>query len=733
MTEQQESGLHFNDYWRVVRNRWPIIAVVFVLVVVTAYLYTRSLPKIYTSSAVIKVDRENRDKEFFRQDGDSFDSVFFQTEYELIQSKKVLYPLIDKMDLVKIFGKRLKYDAMDRDQTYYMLRNGYLHVQPYRNTKLIEIAVEDEDPAEAALIANTLAEQYKEYRINEITSRSEKGMDVFREEMEKQKKAVEDAAAKVEKIRREKKIEIVGPGTGRQSASTYQDVELERKQGMLTEMKADVLARKVRLEKVRNLTIEQLENVLPSIGYEDNTVTSLKQSLLATQQNLEYLQKQGYESSHPKIQSAVASMDKISSQLNLAVEGIKSGLEIDYQVALTKQQSLEVEVEALRQKSQGAKSEDMTLFEDAQRDLATQQSLLDIFMARYKQEHMDSVQVSRPVLVVNEAEVNNVPIKPNMNLNLSLAVAVGLVLGISLAFFIEYLDTSVKSLDDVERFLGVSVVGVIPEGISTLNLEGTDSPNAEAYRILRAKLDLKAASDGAKTLTVISGGPGEGKTTTLFNLAYVCAYSGINTLVVDTDFRRHSVNTILGLENAPGLADFLLGYLPLHECIRNTDIPNLQIITSGKLPPHCMGALSPAKISEIIMSLRPHYDLIFFDSPPILGISDAAVIVHEVDLTLQVIQHRRYPRNISWRAKKVVEEVQGTYGGVVLNKVHLRSDESYYYYTSYYGYHGYYDSGSRKQARERAKEQKQKLAAGMASSKSSSAKSTSGKTESEEF
>jgi len=101
--------------------------------------------------------------------------------------------------------------------------------------------------------------------------------------------------------------------------------------------------------------------------------------------------------------------------------------------------------------------------------------------------------------------------------------------------------------------------------------------------------------------------------------------------------------------------------------------------------------------------------VILFDAPPILGISDAAVIVHEVDTTLLAIQHRRYPRNISWRAKKVVEEVGGRFGGVILNKVHLRSDDSYYYYTSYYGYYGYYKSGSRGGTKKKARENKRHL------------------------
>jgi capsular exopolysaccharide synthesis family protein len=410
------------------------------------------------------------------------------------------------------------------------------------------------------------------------------------------------------------------------------------------------------------------------------------------------------------MQAALILVNKMKEQLTKQLNGIRTGFEIDYSAQESKVNSIQAEVEALIKSTKTEREVPIREYDEAKRDLATQESLLEIITARYTQLKMDSNIGIKPVELVSEAEEGPAPVRPNVGLNMILSVVVGLVLGVSLAFFIEYLDTSVKSLDDVERYLDTSVVGVIPQGVNTLNLEGPDSPNAEAYRILRAKIDLKAGEKGATTLTVVSGGPGEGKTTTLFNLAYVCAYSGISTLVIDTDFRRHSINTVLGIDNNNGLADFLLGYGPLHSYIRNTDIPNFQVITAGKLPPQCMGALSPAKMSEIIETLRPHYEVIMFDAPPILGISDAAVIVHEVDMTLLAIQHRRYPRNISWRAKKVVEEVQGRFAGVVLNKVHLRSDDSYYYYTSYYGYNNYYEEGtSIKGAQAKAKENKRRL------------------------
>jgi len=711
MAEQTEVSLHFSDYWRVVKNRWPIILTIFVLVVTTAYFYSKSLDKIYAASAVIEVDRENKQLDVFRQSMEQFEPVFFQTEFERIQSKMVLNRVITSMGLRQKFSQRLGLPAdqpLTDDQTYVMLRKQYLTVQPYRNTKLIEIMAYSTDPDEAAMIANAVAQEYESYRVENIKQRTTAGLVTLKEELDKQKSEVDRAKGRVEKLRKELEIDIAG-GFGPNANTTLQDMELQRKEAMLSDMKADVLARRVRLEKVKDLTIEQIENVLQPLGLEDPTITNTKQNYLQADAFLESLKKQGIGSDHPRMQQAVAQLSKLRSQLNSLIQGVKQSLDIDLSVAQSKLESLEAEVALLKERARGVRGDKLAPYEDAQRELETQQSIYALVAGRYKQESVDAQISIQPVTLINRAEATQRPVKPNLVLNIALSAVVGLVLGVSLAFFIEYLDTSVKSLDDVERYLNTTVVGVVPEGVNTLNLEGPDSPNAEAYRILRAKIDLKARPDGAHTLTIVSGGPGEGKTTTLFNLAYVCAYSGINTLVIDTDFRRHSINAILGISNDQGLADFLLGYSPLHECIRATDIPNLHVITAGKLPPQCMGALSPAKMSEIVQTLKPHYDVILFDAPPILGISDAAVIVHEVDTTLLAIQHRRYPRNISWRAKKVVEEVGGRFGGVILNKVQLRSDDSYYYYTSYYGYYGYYKSGSKGDTQKKARENKRQL------------------------
>ncbi|MDR1192149.1 MAG: polysaccharide biosynthesis tyrosine autokinase [Verrucomicrobiales bacterium] len=719
-----EITLHFSDYWRIVKNRWPIILTIFILVVGTAWFYGKSLPKIYSSYTTIGIDKEGREKNIFNihETDRGVEPFFLQTEFEIIKSKTVLNPVIEQLHLKKVIAERTHIDNLTDDQVYQIFLRQYLNVQPFRSTKLIEITVESPDSAQAAEIANTIAAQYEKCRKDDIQKKVDNAVEPFKENVAEQGKVVAELTAKVDEIRRER-VKRLGPNAVIATASyipgnaTLLDMQIQTAEAKVASAKTEVTIKVGLYNKIKTLSLPELENILPSLGKEDSNLSSLRQNYLALQSLIVSLQQQGLGEEHTQIKSARASLQETRKQLNAALEGTREGIKTDAELAEKNLAAMEDELLGYKDKRQQTDTDDsLAELEKAQRELDSQQQILNMLKARYQQEVIDNQIQVIPVRVYNKAEPNPRPVKPKLTLIMGGAVGVGLFLGISLAFFIEYLDTSIKSLDDVERYLKAPVVGIIPDDVEPLINEGADSPNGEAYRILRAKIDFKGKEDGATTLTIVSGGPGEGKSTTIFNLAYVCAYSGINTLLVDVDFRRHSLDRILNIENTPGLADYLIGNAALSDCIRATEIPNLHIIASGKLPPHCMGALSPTKMAEIVATLKPYYEVILFDAPPILGISDAAVIVHEVDMTLLVVQHRRYPRHISLRAKNAITEMQGRFAGVVLNKVQLRSDDSYYYYTAYYGYEDGYNKTSKKKLRKARKQIKQNKKSGVETS-----------------
>ena len=260
------------------------------------------------------------------------------------------------------------------------------------------------------------------------------------------------------------------------------------------------------------------------------------------------------------------------------------------------------------------------------------------------------------------------------------------MVGVSLAFFIEYLDTSVKTIDDVERALQAPVLGVIPQNIGNIMEEGSETPHAEAYRVLRTNILFSRKNESWNTISVLSGGAGEGKTTTLFNLAVVFAQNGQRVLVVDSDLRRPAIHKMLHVSNTIGLTDFLLKQRPLDEIIQKTKLPTLDFIASGKLPSSSMSILGSAQMKETIQELKRRYEFIFFDSPPLLGVSDASILASEMDMVLQVIQYRRYPQPMTLRAKQMILKVGGNLVGIVLNNINMSQDENYYYYSGYYEY-----------------------------------------------
>jgi capsular exopolysaccharide synthesis family protein len=288
------------------------------------------------------------------------------------------------------------------------------------------------------------------------------------------------------------------------------------------------------------------------------------------------------------------------------------------------------------------------------------------------------------VEIIEHAVESHEAVQPKKTLYIGAAVLVGLLVGIGLAFFIEYLDTSVKTIDDVERTLQAPVLGVIPQNVGFLLDEGAESPHAEAYRVLRTNLLFSRKDEKLNSIAIVSAGAGEGKSTTVMNLATVFAQNGSRVVVVDSDLRRPTLHKMLRVTNSLGLTNYLLKQNTLEQVIQTTSLPTLDFLASGKLPSSSMGILSSSQMKSLITELKRRYDFVFFDSPPIMGVSDGSILASEVDLTMQVIQYRRYPQPMNIRAKQMIEKVGGNLLGIVLNNINMSQDESYYYYSGYY-------------------------------------------------
>ena len=321
--------------------------------------------------------------------------------------------------------------------------------------------------------------------------------------------------------------------------------------------------------------------------------------------------------------------------------------------------------------------EDYVSYNMAKNELSEQRNLLKSMEAGLNQKNVELTMTSTPIRIHDTAEPNPNPARPIVLLNLILGGIVGLGMGLGLAFFLEYLDTSVKSIEQVETLLHTKVLAVIPQDVGLVMTSPNGHMDAEAYRILRTNLEFGRPFPGANVITGVSGSPGEGKSTTITNLAYVTAQGGYTTLLIDADMRRPSLQRNLNAPNSPGLSNFLVGETPIENAVLRTEHENLWFLPSGGLPTDPAGLLNTKKMSDMIAEMKRRFDFIFIDAPPILGVSDASVIARETDMTMIIIQHRKLAEKTLLRVKQGIESAVGTIAGVVMNNLDVRSDSQY--------------------------------------------------------
>lgn len=693
-TDGGELQLHLLDYWRVIRVRMPLIILVFLLVVITAGVATYFIPKQYMSTATMQIKQYEIVYQLFGGgQGESTGARFIPTQFEIIQQKEMLYPVI------KALGLEQKWGSRNMDAAYHQLR-GMIKLRDVRNTELVQIGVLNADKKEAMEVANAVAEEYQRKRVTDQQQWVAKSLSQLEAEVEKQRLKTEGLRAEAARIRVENQITDLSP----ESTEDGQQPETQVLMQVETQVSGERLraaSLRAKYDQLRTMTDEQVMRSMPALELTDATISqTLPQYQEALSEEARLLNS-GLGPNHPDVKSLRAKKDAMWTQLQAQIQVLRKTLEANLKIAEESLKSQESRLTESRAGQNESRTRAVGYFE-AKNNYIQAKRLLESAETRLSTETMQRMMPQQPVTIWERAEISDFPVKPNVWLNMALGTVVGLVFGVGLAFFIEYLDTSVKTMEDVESLLQVPVLAVVPKNISILLNEPPDNPDAEAYRIMRTNMEFNRKNPDANTITVVSGGTGEGKSTTLSNIAFTFARGGYSTLIVDADLRRPSQHRILGLGNETGLTDYLTSDIELEEVVIQTKVDNLYLLTSGKLPADAVGILNSQRMVEFIEEVKSRFDIIFFDSPPILGVSDASVLSSAVDLTIIVVQHRRFPRAMLQRVKQAVLNVGGNIVGVVLNNVDVRHDQHYEYYTSYYNY--YYQKPSREQSRKSPKQ-----------------------------
>jgi len=327
--------------------------------------------------------------------------------------------------------------------------------------------------------------------------------------------------------------------------------------------------------------------------------------------------------------------------------------------------------------------------QELQTEITSLEELINNWQANYAEllSFLDGRDSPNYLTVIEPAQVPTSSISPNVRLNILLAAAVGFGLALATAFLLEYIDDTVKSVDELSESLGLMILG----GISKIKAKDHKdkliapkdpfSPTTEAFRRVRSNIQYMAVDRPIKSILITSPEPNVGKSTVVANLAVVMAQANLRTIVIDADLRRPAIHKFFNMSNLEGLTDLLcLPAIEINGELRETGIDNLRIITSGPLPPNPSELLGSQKMAHLLQHLEEIADVIIFDSPPTLAVTDAAALATQVDGVILVTRAGRTRRSSAQQAVKSLLQIRAKILGGVLNGIFNKSHDYYYYH-----------------------------------------------------
>lgn len=760
-----EGEVHLLDYWRAIRKRLWLVMGVAALITTLATIYVARKPDVYEASSRVQVDLENNPMYAGKTAPMIYspvnDPAYFNTQLQILTSPGLLRRVVKTLDLehnqaflrpqatqqrstwktiMQMIGLSNP-DKRDSAQQpaqlpltsamapasssddlaeakrlapFVSALQGGLHVDPvresragyYKETRLIDIGYTHGDPDTAAKITNAVAETF-------VRSNLEKKNETNTSTSEFLSKRVAELQGQI----RSAEEKLVGYAKSNQilSLDASQNTVVERLSGLNKQLLEAENDRKLAEAEYNAAKAPGAASALAEADGKD--VNESEQKLADLKQKRAQLLVDATEEA-PEVKEVDEQIAVVQKHLN-ETRARKTGtlltnLETKYK------QSLAREV-ALRTSFNQQKGETVTQNEAAinyrilQQEIETNKGLLENLLQRSKEN--DVVLAGRPnnISIVDYAIVPDFPVGPARMRSVMLAFILALALGVGLALFLEYLDDTIHSTDDVEKFLRLPALAVIPAMAAgqarrrllssatsiqkrngngngsgnpelLLNVTGR-SPLAESYRQLRTSVLLSTAGRAPRTLLVTSSLPGEGKTTTAVNTALSLAQTGVSVVIIDADMRRPRLRSIFDLTEREGLSSILSSEMDnekMLQTIARDEASGLHILTAGPIPPNPAELLGSEQMRKLITVLSGKFAHIVIDSPPISSFTDGVLIASVVDGVLLVVHGGKSSRGVVRRSRQLLLDVGAKIFGVVLNNVSVRSHDYYYYYQRYY-------------------------------------------------
>jgi capsular exopolysaccharide synthesis family protein len=699
----QESSEPFDwrYYLHVVLERWWLVCLCLLLgAILSVFLISRE-KTLYGARAVLFIETQREQVLDGRMQAVRDDEIrsidMINTIVETLNSYPMAERVAKRLELASdpAFIKAIDWDAeKDGAMTVNAAAGslGGMVKSTYREmTRLIDVIARTRDPQVSTELANGYADEYLRMLLEQTTDATKAASQFLVEEAgrlgEKMRLAEEamqsfrerERAASLETMVKEAQMTIDQTTADIQEAETF-----------IRQLDADLAA----VSGSGGSTETLLR--LPSVG-NDPRVAQLSAQITALEREMDEMTRR-YRPDHPAFTATKTRLNALRGDLSqLAVE-VVGQLE-------TRRAQAETQLESLRKKRADAEQRLLEItgksveYNTLSRNLEADKALYDSVLARLKEVDVTSGLTDQSI-TIQERAMGAGPVPSQTLKYIILGVFGGLAAGVALAFALNYLDPSLRTIDQVEQRTGVGVVASVPmiksrgpvSGGAGVNLPSVSDRRgvvAEAFRTMRATLAMISGRDKHRVFLITSAIPGEGKTFTSSNFAATLAQQGFRTLLIDADLRKPSVSKLFFNENLqPGLSEVLMGSTPLDQAIVPTKVENLSVLPAGGIAPNPSELLAHAQFVEIVQKLKEQYDRIVIDSSPVLAVRDPLLLAKSVDACCLIVRAGRSPSKASVQAVRLLAEAETPASGIVLNSVRHGNSAYYAYAYRTYGTYG---------------------------------------------
>ncbi len=722
---QEAEEIQLRDYLDVILRRKWLILTVLALVFLSTLIFSLAATRIYEASAVIEVSQENpRVTNFQEVMGSEIQArEFYETQVELLGSRAMIDRIIDKLDLAShpvikkaVFGEgrtgivrkmghalqskiiawfrgrhqsAVTEDIATQQQiAEYLSEN--LTVTPSRKSMLIDVAFRSPDRQFSQLVANTLIEDYINWKMELKVEASGIARDFLMMQMDRAKINLEKAEERLNAFAKHAGIVSLDARIN----SIYR--HLEELNSAFAMAEADMIAKEASYNQALREGHDNLPQVLSS-----NLIASLKNRYAELSASYEEL-KSVFHDDYPKVQTLKARMDNIADLIKSHEEGIFLSIANEYESAREVVKAMEKRIE--RQKERVLDLNDRaTQYSIMEREVETNEAIYQSLLQRAKEiESMAGITASN-IQIVNRAALPLLAVKPNIKLNLLLSVVLGLLCGMGCAFLAEYFSDTLTHPSEITDRFNIPLLGTIPQakadkhGLENLFVHHPRSAFSEAIRSARVSVQLSGSSNRSKCFLVTSTLPSEGKTTLAINLAFSFTAAGEKTVIIDVDLRKPRLHEVFDLThrvNGNGITSFLAGVTDKIKIFSDHD-QKLNIIPAGPIPPNPAELLASKRFQTLLKALNRRYDRVILDGPPHIGFADTLILSKQVGGIVLVSSIGESSREAIGQFKQSIANLNSVFLGCIVNKVDFNRN---YGYTGYYkGYQSYANYGRKEE------------------------------------